>query len=144
MRHRVRTRTLGRQTAHRLSMLRNLATALLEHKQIDTTEIRAKEVSRYVESIIELAKKAIKAEGGQNHPELAYKRQIFSQIRSRRNEDPRNPARDRVAARELFEVAKRYVAEGGRQERKGGYTRITRLANRKGDGALVVTLSLLD
>jgi ribosomal protein L17 len=49
-----------------------------------------------------------------------------------------------VAARELFDVAKRYVADGARKERKGGYTRITRLANRKGDGALVVTLSLLD
>lgn len=151
MRHRVRTRTLGRPTAHRLSMLRNLATALLEHKQIDTTEFRAKEVSRYVERIIEHAKDALKAEAGSGeaakgpHAALPHKRKIFAKVRSRTDVDnPQRAAKDRHAVRELFNIAKRYLAEGSRQERKGGYTRITRLANRKGDGALVVTLSLVD
>ncbi|MHB2018006.1 MAG: 50S ribosomal protein L17 [Candidatus Xenobia bacterium] len=144
MRHRVRSRTLGRMTGHRLSMLRNLATALLEHKQIDTTELRAKEVQRYVEPIIEAAKNALKNEG-QPAKALAYKRQIFAKVYSRKDVDnPTKAARDRHAANELLLVARRYLAEGARAERKGGYTRITRLANRKGDGALIVTLSLVD
>jgi len=144
MRHRVDSRTLGRLTGHRLSMLRNLATALLEHKKIETTETRGKELSRYVESIIEEAKKAYKKKDDPNQA-LAHKRRVLAKIRSRR--DPDNPERaalDRTVAHQLFtQIATRYVEEPGRVERKGGYTRITRLANRKGDGALMVLIELV-
>lgn len=155
MRHRVHSRTLGRQTGHRLSMLRNLATALLEHKRIQTTEIRAKELTRFVESVIEHAKKAQRLSGDKERAgeALAHKRAVFSVVRSRR--DPENPtgtrqkvarsaSRDRTVANQLFsQIATRYLAEPGKDERKGGYTRITRLGNRKGDGALVVLVELV-
>ena len=58
MRHRVRSRRLGRQTAHRISMLRNLAKSLLTHQRITTTEVRGKELSRFVENLITWARKA--------------------------------------------------------------------------------------
>jgi large subunit ribosomal protein L17 len=130
-------------------MLRNLATALIEHKRIQTTEARAKELSRYVESLIEHAKKAKAATGAEA---LHHKRMVLSKIRSRRDPDStpgraRSPhglgvARDRTVANQLFDqVASRYLEAG--KERKGGYTRITRLQNRKGDGALVVLVELV-
>lgn len=144
MRHRVDSRTLGRQTGHRLCMLRNLATSLLEHKRIQTTETRAKEVARFVESIIEDAKRAARLKDDPQHA-LAYKRRVFAKIYTRRNvDDPRSAARDRTVTHQLFNhIATRYLEEPGRDERKGGYTRITRLANRKGDGALVVLIELI-
>lgn len=155
MRHHVSSRTLGRQTGHRLSMLRNLATSLLEHGQIQTTEIRAKELSRFVESIIERAKKAQRLSGNKEKAgeALAHKRAVFSVIRSRRDPEnpngtkqkyPRTASRDRSVANQLFtKVATRYLGDNGQEERKGGYTRITRLWNRKGDGALVVLIQLV-
>lgn len=155
MRHRVHSRTLGRQTGHRLSMLRNLATALLEHKRIQTTEIRAKALARYVESIIERAKKAQRLAGNKEKAGemLAHKRAVFSVVRARRDPDnphntkqkyPRTASRDRSVANSLFtQIATRYLEEPGKDERKGGYTRITRVANRKGDGALVVLVELV-
>lgn len=144
MRHRVYSRTLGRQTGHRLCMLRNLATSLLEHKKIQTTETRAKELAKYVESIIEDAKRAARLK---NEPSkaLAYKRRVFAKIYTRRDPDnPRRVSRDRTVTHQLFNhIATKYLEEPGRDERKGGYTRITRLANRKGDGALVVLIELV-
>lgn len=155
MRHRVQSRTLGRQTGHRLSMLRNLATALLEHKRIQTTEIRAKELSRYVETIIERAKKAQRFAGDKERAGevLAHKRAIFAVVRSRRDPEnrfgtrkgySRSASRDRSVTNQLFsQIATRYLPEPGKEERKGGYTRITRLGNRKGDGALMVLVELV-
>jgi len=126
-------------------MLRNLATALLEHKKIRTTEARAKEVSRYVEGIIEEAKKAARKKAENDPSHLAHKRHVFAKIRPRRDpDDPTRTSRDRTVARQLFDhIATRYLEEPGRDERKGGYTRITRIENRKGDGALLVQLELL-
>jgi len=63
MRHRVAHRKLGRVTEHRLAMLRNLTTALLEHEHIQTTVPRAKELRPYAEQIITVAKRGI-AKGG--------------------------------------------------------------------------------
>jgi large subunit ribosomal protein L17 len=155
MRHRVHSRTLGRQTGHRLSMLRNLATALLEHKRIKTTEIRAKELASYVETVIERAKKAQRLSGNKEKAgeALAHKRAVFAVVRSRRDPEnpngtkqkyPRTASRDRTVANQLFtQIATRYLEGPGKEERKGGYTRITRLENRKGDGALVVLVELV-
>lgn len=172
MRHRVHSRTLGRQTGHRLAMLRNLATALLEHKRIRTTETRARELAGFVERIIERAKKAqhlaaTRAESGdkaaQSHMDgemLAHKRAILSLVNSRRDPEnkhgtrqryPRTASRDRTVANQLFnQVATRYLEGPGKVERKGGYTRITRLGNdtgsaacRKGDGAVLVLVELV-
>ncbi|MCL5037809.1 MAG: 50S ribosomal protein L17 [Chloroflexi bacterium] len=108
MRHKVKTTTLGRDTAHRLSMLRNLATSLIVHKRIETTNTRAKEVSQFVEKLVTWAKKK----------DLSGKRQVFRYITNR------------DAARELFEeLAPRF------EDRKGGYTRIIKKGFRKGDNA---------
>ena len=61
MRHRVAHRKLGRVTEHRLSMLRNLATALLQHEHIETTVPRAKELRPFAEQIITVAKRGVAA-----------------------------------------------------------------------------------
>lgn len=162
MRHRVQSRTLGRQTGHRLSMLRNLATALLEHKRIRTTETRAKELASFVESIIERAKKAQRLSGQKDKAAemLAHKRAVMSVVRTRRDPEnpdgtrqkyPRTASRDRTVINQLFsQIATRYLGEAGKEERKGGYTRITRLGNkdgsaahRKGDGAVLVLVELV-
>lgn len=145
MRHAVDSRTLGRLTGHRLAMLRNLATSLLEHKRIETTETRAKEVTRYVARIIEDAKYANKKKGDPSHADVVHKRRVLAKVYARRDPDnPRRAARDRTVARQLFDqIAKRYLEEPGQEERKGGYTRITRLGNRKGDGAPMVLLELV-
>ena len=63
MRHRVAHRKLGRVTEHRLAMLRNLATALLQHEHIETTVARAKELRPFAEQLITVAKRGI-AKGG--------------------------------------------------------------------------------
>ena len=61
MRHRVGHRKLGRLTDHRLSMLRNQAEALLTHEHITTTLPKAKELRPFVEKIITVAKRGVKA-----------------------------------------------------------------------------------
>ena len=62
MRHRVKSRTLGRPQGHRISMLRNMARSLIRHRRITTTEARAKELSSFVEKLITSAIKAHQAE----------------------------------------------------------------------------------
>src|SRR4051812_49775320 len=65
MRHRVAHRKLGRVTEHRISMLRNQATALLRHEHLVTTVPRAKELRPFVERLITIAKRGVAA-GGAN------------------------------------------------------------------------------
>ncbi len=57
MRHRVRSRKLGRTSAHRLALYRNMVTSLLEHERIQTTDAKAKEVRRIAERMITLGKR---------------------------------------------------------------------------------------
>ena len=143
MRHRVRTRRLGRQTDHRISMLRNLAKSLLTHQRITTTEVRAKELSRFVENIITWARKA--NEATDPAVKLAAKRQVFRDLAGAPREHSQGrPARpDRDTAQQLFDqIATRYAPEGD-SFRNGGYTRIIRLYPRKGDGAPMVLVELV-
>lgn len=122
MRHRKHSRRLGRRTGHRVAMLRNLATSLLKHRRITTTQARAKEVQRLAERIINWAKKG----------DLAAKRHVFRYIS------------DRDVARNLFEVIAPQYREGEDQlERKGGFTRIIKIGPRKGDAAPMVFLELV-
>jgi len=117
MRHKTVTRTLGRRTGHRWSMMRNLATSLIKHKRIQTTDIRAKELSRFVSKLITWAK--------QN--DLAGKREVFRHIK------------DRDAAKELFDIlAPRF------ENRPGGYTRIFKYGIRRGDGAPISLIEFVD
>ncbi len=109
-------RKLGRPTAHRKSMMRNLVTDLLREGRIQTTECRAKEARREAEKLITLAKKDT----------LHNKRQALAYIY------------DESVVKKLFdEIGPKY------QERPGGYTRILKLGPRRGDSAEVVFLELV-
>lgn len=117
MRHATHHGRLGVQPAHRRAMIRNMVTSLLKYERIRTTKTRAKEVRRYAEKMITLAKKET----------LAAKREALGFVR------------EREVVNKLFKtLIYRYA------ERKGGYTRILKLAPRPGDGAEMVFLELVD
>jgi large subunit ribosomal protein L17 len=117
MRHRVGHRKLQKTTSHRLAMLDNMVTSLLEHEAIQTTLPRAKEARRLAERVITLGKR-----GGLPNVRLAERR-----IRSRS-----------VLQKVFGELKDRYAA------RPGGYTRIVRLGYRTGDAAQMALLELVD
>ena len=109
-------RKLGRPSAHRKSMLRNLVTDLLREGRISTTDCRAKEARREAEKLITLAKRG----------DLHAKRQAMEYIY------------DEDVVKKLFdEIAPKYA------ERNGGYTRILKLGPRQGDCAEQVFLELV-
>ena len=107
MRHRKAGKKLGRTSAHRAAMARNIAVALIDHERIVTTLPKAKNVKPFVEKLVTLSKQAT----------MHNRRQVFAQVRSK------------AATKKLFGVL------GPRfQARKGGYCRILKLGkNRLGD-----------
>jgi large subunit ribosomal protein L17 len=108
MRHRIAGRKLGRTGAHRLATLRNLSGALIEHERIRTTLAKAKEVRRFTEKLVTIAKRET----------LHARRTALKQIP------------DRKAVAKLFDtLSARYAS------RPGGYTRILKLGPRRGDNA---------
>ena len=116
MRHLKSGRKLGRTTSHRKAMLTNLSASLLTHKSIVTTTPKAKEARGKVERLITFAKKG----------DLAARRQVLRTIS------------DKKLVKELFEeIAPKY--EG----RNGGYTRIIKIGNRKGDSASMAIFELV-
>jgi large subunit ribosomal protein L17 len=116
MRHLKAGRRLARTTEHRLAMLRNLITQLLEHEQVQTTQAKAKEARQWAEKMITLAKRG----------DLHARRQTLRVVRSKK------------AMAKLFgELRERY------QDRPGGYTRIIPLGFRVGDGAPLTLLELV-
>jgi large subunit ribosomal protein L17 len=125
MRHRVAYRKLGRVTEHRIAMLRNQASALLEHERIQTTVPRAKELRPFVERIITIAKRSLNGpEGG---PQNVTARRLVAR-----------DIADRAVVTKLFdEIAPRYT------DRAGGYTRLLRIGYRRGDSAEVAEVELL-
>jgi large subunit ribosomal protein L17 len=117
MRHRVGHRKLQKTTPHRLAMLDNMVTSLLEHEAIKTTVPKAKEARRLAERIITLGKR-----GGLSNVRLAER-----------------TVRSRVVLQKVFgELKERYAS------RPGGYTRIIRLGHRTGDAAEMALLELVD
>ncbi len=109
-------RKLGRPTAHRKSMLRNIVTDLLREGRISTTDCRAKEAKREAEKLITLAKT----------DNLHNRRQALAYLY------------DETVVNKLFEeIAPKY------EDRQGGYTRVLKLGPRRGDGAEVVFLELV-
>ena len=110
------TRKLGRPTAHRMSMLRGLVTAVLEKGRIETTATRARETAMLAEKMITLGK--------QNT--LAARRQALSFITK---ED---------VVKKLFEETAPALSG-----RSGGYTRVTLLGPRRGDAAEMAVLEIL-
>ena len=109
-------RKLGRETAHRKAMLRNLVTDLFREGRITTTECRAKEARREAEKMITLAKRG----------DLHARRQALAFIY------------DESVVTKLFEeIAPKYA------DRNGGYTRILKLGPRRGDNSESVFLELV-
>lgn len=116
MRHRKKGRNLSRSPSHRKALLRNMAMSLFQHERITTTTARAKELRPYAERLITLAKR------GDLHARRLAARRIT----------------DRDVLGKLFDdIAPRY------SERPGGYTRILKLGNRKGDAAEMALIELV-
>ena len=116
MRHRVHVKKISRTTAHRLAMYRNLVTSLLEHEQVETTDVKAKEVRRLADRMITLGKRG----------DLHARRRALRVIRSRD-----------VAEKVFGELADRF------RTRPGGYTRVMKTRYRAGDAAPMSLVALL-
>jgi large subunit ribosomal protein L17 len=117
MRHGKKINHLGRKTAHRKSMLANMACSLIEHKRINTTTAKAKALKQFVEPLITKSK----SDTTQN------RRIVFSRLRQKE------------AVAELFRDVSAKIAD-----RPGGYTRVIRLGNRLGDNADMAMIELVD
>ena len=117
MRHRISGNTLNRQSSHRKATVRDLAKAALIHERIKTTKVKAQEARKLVDKLITLGKKG----------NLAEKRRAFAILC------------DHKLVSNLFnETSPRFA------HRKGGYTRIIKLTNRRGDNAQMVFLELTE
>ena len=119
-------RKLGRTSSQRKAMLRDLATDLIVHERIQTTEARAKELRSVVEKMITLGKRG----------DLHARRQAAQFIRRElvTTTDEEGNEKEIFAIQKLFDnVAPRYA------DRQGGYTRIMKMGPRRGDGAPVVS-----
>ena len=126
MRHRNAHRKLGRVTEHRIALLRNQATALLMHEHIETTVPKAKELRPFVERLITIAKRGVKAAEPRGKT-LSARRLVMRDVH---DED--------VVTKLFDELAPRFA------ERPGGYTRIYKLAKvRQGDAAPMAVIALL-
>jgi large subunit ribosomal protein L17 len=126
MRHRKSGRKLKRTASHRSALLRSLSTSLLRHKRITTTVAKARETRMLVEKIITRAKNAV-----------AHKDAPAVAVHARR--EVARLIKDREVIGELFSTIVEKVGN-----RPGGYTRIVKLGQRKGDGAEVAVLELVD
>ena len=117
MRHRYSGRKLNKTGSHRRAMFRNMTASLVEHELIKTTVPKAKELRRFAEPLITLAK----------DDSVANRRLVFDRLRSK------------AAVGKLFgELGPRY------QERPGGYLRILKCGTRTGDNAPMAYVELVD
>lgn len=108
-------RRLGRTADHRKAMLRNMATSLIQYGQIETTEMKAKEISAVMDSLVTLAKKG----------DLHARRQAAAYVRNVEVDE-----QGTTALQKLFnEIGPAYA------DRNGGYTRVVKTRIRRGDAA---------
>ena len=117
MNHGVKGRKLGRTASHKAALLNSLATSLLKHKRIKTTEAKAKEARTFIEKLITKAKRN----------DLHVKRQVMIVVN------------DKDVFKELFSEIIPKIGD-----RPGGYTRVVKLGNRNGDAAAMAILELVD
>ena len=117
MRHRKAGRQLGRDSAHRRALYRNLVTELLRYERITTTDAKAREIRPIAEKMITLGRRG----------DLHARRQALSYIY------------DRYVVEKVFDDLAPRMAD-----RPGGYLRITRLEPRKGDGAKMAVIETVD
>lgn len=117
MRHGKKDNHLGRTNTHRSAMLKNMTISLIQHKRIETTLAKAKELRKYVEPLI------TKAKNDTTHS----RRTVFSYLQ------------DKESIKLLFgEIAEKVA------NRNGGYTRIIKLGFRQGDNAEIALIELVD
>ena len=117
MRHGKKINNLGRKTAHRKSMLANMACSLIEHKRINTTVAKAKALKQFIEPLVTKSKR----------DSTHNRRIVFSRLRQKE------------AVAMLFRDV---VVKVG--DRPGGYTRIIKLGNRLGDNADMAMIEFVD
>ena len=117
MRHNKIGRKLGRKTAHRKALMSNLASALITHKRIKTTDAKAKELRMYIEPLVTYAKKG----------DIHSRRQVLKKIRHK------------SIVRELFDNIGPTFSN-----RNGGYTRIIKLGFRDNDCAPISQIEFVD
>ncbi|MBM4167955.1 MAG: 50S ribosomal protein L17 [Ignavibacteria bacterium] len=127
MRHLKSGRKLGRTRSHRKATLSSLSTAVIAHKRITTTLAKAKETRTVVEKLVTRAKRAVASEGEGQTKNVHARREVFSFLR------------DRKAVTTLFNDIAPKVAS-----RPGGYTRVVKLGQRRGDGAQLALLEFVD
>ncbi len=132
MRHLKAHRKLKRTASHRSAMLNNMATSLLEHKKIATTEAKAKELRPFVERLITKAKHAlVREQAGQlptGHTVDVHSRRMVGRF-----------IRNKAVLQELFDAIAPVV-----ENRNGGYTRIIKTGQRHGDGSRTAIIELVD
>jgi len=116
MKHQIKGRKLGRNTPHRKAMLRNMVTSLLDHERIETTDSRAKELRGVADRMITLGKRGT----------LHARRMALRVIRT-----------ESVVSKVFSELSQRY------HDREGGYTRVIKIGNRRGDNSPVSIIELV-
>lgn len=115
-------RKLGRTTDSRMALLRNLASDLIIHERIETTEAKAKELRSIVDKMITLGKRG----------DLHARRQAAAFLYNKEADEENN-----VIQKLFDDVAARY------EDRQGGYTRVLKLGERQGDGAKMAIIELV-
>ena len=116
MRHRKAGLKLNRTSSHRDAMFRNMVTSLFKHQRIRTTDVKAKELRRWADNLITLAKRG----------DLHARRQALSIVR------------EKEVVHKLFAEAAEHYGD-----RSGGYTRIIKLGRRPGDAAPISLIELV-
>jgi large subunit ribosomal protein L17 len=120
MRHRVKGKKLGRDTAHRKALRKNLASSLINHGEVVTTLSKAKYIRPYVEKLVTLAKKS---EGNELNVRRSLRRKLVD---------------DASVNRLIKDIAPQY------KNTSGGYTRIVRVGNRSGDNSMLARISFVE
>ena len=119
----MQNRKLGRTADHRKALLRNMATSLIEHGSLETTEMKAKELSSVMDRLITLAKRG----------DLHARRQAAAYVRNVEVDE-----KGTTALQKLFnEIGPKYA------DRTGGYTRVTKTRIRRGDAAPMAIVELV-
>jgi large subunit ribosomal protein L17 len=118
---------INRYGSHRISLMRNLAKEIIEHGTIMTTTVKAKVGKTYIEKLITKAIKAYKIKDENKAESVALRRQIFAELGDRR-----------LVNKLVDEIAPKYAS------RNGGYTRVIKVGQRRGDGAELSVLQLVE
>jgi len=120
MRHQKKGRKLNRTASHRKALMSNLASSLVIHKKIQTTEAKSKELRGFVERLVTYAKR----------DDVHGRRLIQKKILGKRSKE--------IANILIHDIAPVY------KDRSGGYTRLIKLDNRKNDNAPVSLIEFVD